>query len=107
MAIVYDDEEFDSALAISKVLAVHMAKIFEELSSQDNQKIATIVNTSKRQKFLDELPAEFDRQDYLEVAGRCRITVGTVDKWIRAFCKEDGPLEKVEHGRYRKKNANP
>ena len=105
--IVCEDEEFDSALTISKVLAVHTAKIFEELSSQDNQKIATIVNTSKRQKFLDELPAEFDRQDYLETAERCQTPEGTADKWIRAFCGENGPLEKVEHGRYRKKNANP
>ena len=101
--IICEDEEFDSALTISKVLAVHTAKIFEELSSQDNQKIATIVNTSKRQKFLDELPAEFDRQDYLETADRCQTPEGTADKWIRAFCREGGPLEKVEHGRYRKR----
>lgn len=104
--ILCEDEEFDSALTISKVLAVHMAKIFEELSSQDNQKIATIVNTNKRQRFLDELPEEFDRQDYLEAAERCHTPEGTADKWIRAFCGEDGPLEKVEHRRYRKKNAN-
>lgn len=104
---VCEDEDFESALTISKVLAVHMAKVFEELSSQDSQKIATIVNTSKRQKFLDELPAEFDRQDYLEAAERCQTPEGTADKWIRAFCGENGPLEKVEHGRYRKKNANP
>lgn len=101
--IICLDEEFDSALAISKVLAVHMAKIFEELSSQDNKKIAAIVNTNKRQRFLDELPPEFDCQDYIEAGKRSGTTEGTAGKWIRAFCKDDGPLEKIEHGLYRKK----
>lgn len=100
--IVCEDEDFEVALSISKVLAVHMAKIFDELSAQDNQRIAAVVNTTKRQRFLDELPTDFDRQDYLEAAKRCCTPAGTADKWIRAFCEDGGPLEKVEHGRYRK-----
>ena len=101
--IVCEDEDFEAALSISKVLAVHMAKIFNELSSTDDQKIAAVVNTTKRQRFLEELPADFDRQDYLEAADRTGTAHGTADKWIRTFCEDGGPLEKVEHGRYRKK----
>lgn len=100
--IVCEDEDFEVALSISKVLAVHMAKIFDELSAQDNQRIAAIVNTTKRQRFLDELPDEFDRQDYLEAGQRCGTPPGTADKWIKAFCDDGGPLVKVEHGRYKK-----
>ena len=46
------------------------------------------------------------RQDYLEVAQQTGTPKSTADKWVRAMCSETGSLEKVEHGRYRKKNAN-
>lgn len=101
--LICDDDDFVVAMDISKVLAVHMAKIFEELSSYEKSKIAEVVNTSKRQRFLDGLSQEFDRQDYLAVAKGIGVPEGTAEKWIRAFCCESGPLERVEHGRYRKK----
>lgn len=102
--LVCTDEDFQTALAISRVLAVHMAKIFDELSLTDYSRSAAVTKTAKRRMFFAALPDEFDRQDYLEAAERTGVPEGTAEKWIRTFCEEDGPLEKIEHNRYRKKS---
>ncbi len=39
----------------------------------------------------------------LEAAEKTGVPSGTAEKWIRAFCAEGGTLEKVAHGRYRKR----
>ena len=57
--------------------------------------------SSRRQSFFAALPDEFDRQDYLEAAERTGIPSSTAEKWIRTFCDDDGPLEKLDHNRYR------
>ena len=101
--LVCRDEDFNTALTISRTLAVHMAKIFDELSSTDGSRSAAVAKSAKRQMFFAALPGDFDRQDYLEAAKRTCVPEGTAEKWIRTFCDPDGPLEKVEHGRYRKK----
>ena len=101
--IVCDDIDFNTALTTSRVLAVHMAKIYDELTSSEGSRSASVAKSAKRQMFFAALPAEFDRQDYLEAAQRTGVPPSTAEKWIRTFCEEDGPLEKVEHGRYRKR----
>ena len=99
--LVCDDVDFDTALTISRTLAVHMAKIFDELSTADGSRFAAVAKTAKRKLFYAALPDDFDRQDYLEAADRTGVPPSTAEKWIRAFC-EDAILEKVQHGRYRK-----
>ena len=73
------------------------------MSQVDAGKVDVFSKGIKRQKFFEALPAEFDRQDYLEVAEKTGTPPSTAEKWVRALCSDSGPLEKVEHGRYRKK----
>ena len=101
--IICEDQDFNTALTICSVLAVHLTKIFDELTTRDCTRSAVVSKTAKRQLFFDNLSAEFDRQDYLGVASRLGVPEGTSEKWIKAFCAEDGPLERFEHGRYRKR----
>lgn len=97
------DEDFDVALTMSRILAVHTARVFDELSSIELSRSASVAKSSRRQSFFAALPDEFDRQDYLEAAERTGVPSSTAEKWIRAFCDDDGPLEKIEHTRYRKR----
>lgn len=97
------DVDFDVALAISRTLAVHMAKVFDELSSFDGARSAEVIKSAKRQRFFDALPTDFDRPGYLETAERVGVPPSTAEKWVRVFCDPDGPLEKTEHGKYHKK----
>ncbi len=62
----------------------------------------SVAKSSRRQSFFAALPDEFDRQDYLEAAERTGVPSSTAEKWIRTFCDDDGPLEKLDHNRYRK-----
>lgn len=97
------DEDFDTALTMIDTLSVHTAKVFGELASTDTDKLNAYSKGIRRQKFFEALPAEFDRQDYIEVAQQTGTPPSTAEKWVRALCSDSGPLEKVEHGRYRKK----
>ncbi len=101
--LICNDEDFESAMTIVRVLAVHTAKVFEELSSTDFSKTTAIVKSAKRQRFFAALPNEFDRQGYVDVGKHTGVPESTAEKWISAFCSEDGPLERVEYGRYRKR----
>ena len=101
--LICNDEDFESAMTIVRVLAVHTAKVFEELSSTDFSKTTAIVKSAKRQRFFAALPNEFDRQGCVEVGKHTGVPESTAEKWISAFCSEDGPLERVEYGRYRKR----
>lgn len=101
--VTCDDVDFNTALTISRVLAVHMAKIYDELTANEGSRSSIVAKTAKRKLFFAALPDDFDRQDYLEAAERTGVPESTAEKWIRAFCADDGPLEKVEHGRYRKR----
>lgn len=101
-SIVCSDQDFETALTISRTLAVHMAKIYDELCSADFSRTAIVAKSAKRQRFLAALPDEFDRQGYLAAAEKVGVPPDTADKWVRAFCAPDGPLEKVDHGQYKK-----
>ena len=101
--IVCSDEDFEITRTICSTLVVHTARVFDELTTVELSRSAFVAKTVKQKLFLEALPNEFDRQYYLEAAARTAVPSSTAEKWVRAFCKNDGPLEKVEHGRYRKK----
>ena len=101
--LVCSDEDFEIAKTMCSTLIVHAARVFDELAKMGLSRSAYVAKTVKRRSFFEALPSEFTRQDYLDVAQRTGVPPSTSEKWIRCFCKEDGPLEKVEHGRYRKK----
>lgn len=102
--LVCSNQDFETALTISRTLAVHMAKIYDELSSADFSRTAIVAKSAKRQRFLSALPEEFDRQGYLASAEMVGVPPDTADKWVRAFCGPDGPIEKVDHGQYKTVN---
>lgn len=101
--LVCTDEDFETAKTICGTLVVHTARVFDELTKMGLSRSAYVAKTAKRRSFFEALPTEFTRQDYLDIAQRTGVPPSTSEKWIRSFCKEDGPLSKVEHGRYRKK----
>lgn len=103
--LICQDEDFRTAMTICEVLLVHTSRVFSELSQQDADKTAGLASNLKQRAFLDALPDEFDRQDYVAVAKTRDLSTSTAEKWIRAFCLDGGPLEKVQHGRYRKKST--
>ncbi len=96
------DDDFNAAMAISKALLQHTARVFKDLPRVGTQKPAgTGQKTVRRQLFLDALPDEFDRQTFIEVSSRQGMPLSTAERNIKKWT-EEGLLERMDLGRYRK-----
>jgi predicted metal-dependent peptidase len=67
-----------------KVLAKHASKVFNELPVEDKPK----TRKNRREKYLDALPQEFNRQKYLDVAKSLSIPDKTAEGYITEFHKK-------------------
>lgn len=98
--MICSDVDFGTAMTIAEVLIVHTSKVFRELpkaaEAGGNQK------TVRKQLFFDKLPDEFDRKLFVDVAGGLGIPLSTAERSVKKWC-EDGLVERVEQGKYRKK----
>lgn len=98
--MICSDVDFGTAMTIAEVLIAHTAKVFRELpkaaESCGNQK------TVRKQLFFDKLPNEFDRKQFVEIAGGLGIPLSTAERSVKKWC-EEGLVERVDQGKYRKK----
>lgn len=78
-----DDKDFKSSLEIIEVLMKHSAKVFSELPEAEKPK----VRNNRKQKFLEALPRNFNRQTYLEKAKALNIPDKTAEAYITQLCK--------------------
>jgi hypothetical protein len=92
-----EDLDFENALAMVQVLVKHSSKIFNDLPIE--QKTKTRLN--KKERFLEELPKNFSRQDYLKVADQLKINHKTAEGYITGFSKI-GLIHREAHGVYLK-----
>lgn len=97
------DDDFNAAMAISKALMQHTVRVFKDLPRMAPQKPAgTGQKTVRRQMFLDALPDEFDRQSFIEISSRLGMPLSTAERNIKKWT-EEGLLERMDLGRYRKR----
>ena len=94
-----DDQDFENAVAISEVLFDHSQVIFEWLEKQPDQKALK----GKKQNFFNQLPREFNRDEYLRVAQTLNIKQKTAEDYIRTFVDKNLLLH-PEHNNYQKKD---
>ena len=95
-----EDEDFDTAVAITRVLIQHTSRVFQDFP-KDTALNPTSQSTLLRQRFFDALPAEFDRSIYISVAQRLGIPIKTAEKAISRF-KKDGLIVHEAQNKYRK-----
>jgi hypothetical protein len=62
--MICSDTDFNTALELVKILIQHAARIYEALPAQTE----TPKQPNQKQQFLDALPPEFSRKDYLQTA---------------------------------------
>lgn len=98
--LVCSDVDFNTVMEIVKVLVLHAAYIFEQLPRDT----ATPQPLNHKRQLLDALPAEFDRQTYLSIAGNLKIPAKTAEKQISRFI-DAGLLVRQAHGSYLKKGS--
>lgn len=95
--LVCRDTDFNSALSMVKILIQHAAHVFQQLPNET----ATAPLKNQKQQFLDQLPQEFCRKEYLSVAQKLGIPDKTAEKHIRRF-KDSGLINHYAHDKYQK-----
>jgi len=83
--IVCSDVDFETSLQMITVLVKHASKVFSELPAEPQLPR----RKNQKEKFLDALPAQFNRQDYLKVAASLSIPDKTAEGYITDFCKKN------------------
>ncbi|MEJ7830763.1 MAG: DUF3987 domain-containing protein [Segetibacter sp.] len=92
--IICEERDFQTTLEIVKVLVKHASKVFAELPEEKQLP----KRRNQKEKFLDALPKEFNRQAYLKIAESMNIPDKTAEGYVGEFCK-NGLLhhEKKDH----------
>ena len=99
--IVCTDEDFNTAMTISKALLQHSTKVFCELFGEKQR---PRLSSSDEQRLLDALPEEFGRKDYVAAAMSLNINPRTAEGYVSKFCGKIGLVEHVGYDKYRKKS---
>jgi len=95
--LVCRDNDFNTALSMVKILVQHAAQVFQQLPSE----AVTTAPKNQKQQFLDKLPKEFCRKDYLTVANKLGIPDKTAEKHIKRFATS-GLINHYAHDKYKK-----
>lgn len=95
--LVCRDSDFNTALSMVKILVQHAANVFQQLPAEP----VTAPPKNQKQQFLDELPQEFCRKDYLAVAQKLGIPDKTAEKHIKRFT-DNGLINHYAHDKYQK-----
>ncbi|WP_417238084.1 DUF3987 domain-containing protein [Bizionia sp.] len=94
-----EDVDFQNALTIISTLVKHSSKVFNDLPIEQK----TIKRLNRKERFLESLPKQFNRQDYLELATKQNIPHKTAEGYITKFV-EVGLIHREAYGVYIKYN---
>ncbi|HQS23743.1 MULTISPECIES: DUF3987 domain-containing protein [Sediminibacterium] len=96
--IVCTDEDFNTALRLAEIYLHHSILMFNNLPKQSE---ATQFKTGdSKRKFFETLPAEFTRQQAVEIGKQFQLSPRTVDDILHNATGK--ALEKLKAGHYRK-----
>ena len=95
-----DDEDFQNAMAIDRVLIKHTIRVYQELSSSEFSKPAS-EGIKRKEQFLSSLPGMFTTQDFKELASRLNIPEPTAERYIGGWCKQE-VIIRIKQGYYEK-----
>ena len=101
--LVCSDRDFHTAMSIVSVLIEHATFVFNLLPAE---KMYDSKGKSNKQLFLDALPKEFNRQDYLKIVENLGIKAKTAEKYLSEFRKA-GLILHEGHNKYSKNKNSP
>lgn len=82
--VICEERDFQAAISMVKVLVKHSSKVFNELPEDEKPPS----RKNRKQKFLEALPKNFNRQKYLEVAKALNVADKTAEGYITEFAKK-------------------
>lgn len=96
--LICTGQDLHTAFDMVKVLIKHAEHVFSELPLERQN----APRKNMMEKFLEELPPEFNRKIYLDIASGKTIPPKTADRYIKVLC-ERGRIDKEGHDMYMKK----
>lgn len=103
--LICADSDFNTALAMVKVLLQHTVTVYQSLPRHDFYRPRGHRGTNdKRQAFYNALPESFDRFTYLRTAAALNVTEKTAERYIAEFCKA-GQLTHPANDKYQKPSS--
>jgi len=82
--VICEERDFQAAISMVRVLVKHSSKVFNELPEDEKPPS----RKNRKQKFLEALPKNFNRQKYLEVAKALNVADKTAEGYITEFAKK-------------------
>ncbi|GGK53664.1 MULTISPECIES: DUF3987 domain-containing protein [Flavobacteriaceae] len=90
-----EEVDFNNAMAIIAILIQHSSQVFNALPA--DTKLPT--RSNRKERFLENLPSQFSRQDYLDTATALSIPHKTAEGYITKFVKA-GLIHRDTQGKY-------
>ncbi len=90
-----EDVDFQNALTIISILVKHSSKVFNDLPIEQK----AVKRLNRKERFLESLPNQFNRQDYLDLATKQNIPHKTAEGYITKFV-EAGLIHREAHNLY-------
>ncbi len=92
-----EDIDFENALIIISILVKHSSKVFNDLPIEQR----TVKRLNRKERFLESLPKQFTRQDYLDYATKQSIPHKTAEGYITKFV-EVGLINREAYNNYKR-----
>ncbi len=90
-----EDVDFQNALTIISILVKHSSKVFNDLPIEQK----AVKRLNRKERFLESLPKQFSRQDYLDLATKQNIPHKTAEGYITKFV-DAGLIHREAHNTY-------
>ena len=97
--IYCSDQDFSSAVTLSKLYIQHSMLMFNNLSDDESE--VKYKPTGNKQKLIENLPATFQRKQAIEEGIKLSLSERTVDDLLRKLVPS--VLEKIKDGHYMKR----
>lgn len=87
--------DFENAITIISILVKHSSKVFNDLPIEQK----ATKRSNRKERFLESLPKQFTRQEYLDLATKQSIPHKTAEGYITKFV-EAGLIHREAHNNY-------
>ena len=96
-----EDIDFENTLEMISVLVKHSSKVFNDLPIEQKE----VKRANRKERFLEALPYQFSRQDYLNIADKNKIPHKTAEGYITKFV-DAGLIHREAHNNYSNSQKN-
>ena len=90
-----EDVDFQNALTVISILVKHSSKVFNDLPIEQK----AVKRLNRKERFLESLPKQFNRKEYLDLATKQNIPHKTAEGYITKFV-EAGLIHREIHNSY-------